>query len=46
MFDAVRDTPKLLSASISCRLQHQSLYAYLAELLDNHARSDALPQLA
>jgi len=37
---------RLLSASISCRLQHRSLFAYLAELLDNHARGDPLPQLA
>jgi transposase len=41
-----RRTERLLSASISCRLQHRSLYAYLAELLDNHARGDPLPQLA
>lgn len=37
---------RLLSASITCRLQHRSLFAYLAELLDNHARGDPLPRLA
>ena len=41
-----RRTERLLSASISCRLQQRSLFAYLAELLDNHARGDPLPQLA
>ena len=41
-----RRIERLLSASISCRLQHRSLYAYLAELLDTHARGDPLPQLA
>jgi transposase len=39
-------TERLLSASITCRLQHRSLFAYLAELLNNHARDDPLPQLA
>jgi hypothetical protein len=37
---------RLLSASISCRLQHRSLYAYLAELLAAHSRGDPLPRLA
>lgn len=37
---------RLLSASITCRLQHRSLYAYLAELLDNHTRGDSLPALS
>ena len=37
---------RLLSASISCRLQQRSLFAYLAELLDAHARGDPLPRLA
>jgi transposase len=41
-----RRIERLLSASISCRLQHRSLFAYLAELLDNHARGDPLPALA
>ena len=37
---------RLLSASITCRLQHRSLFAYLAELLAAHARGDPLPKLA
>jgi transposase len=41
-----RRIERLLSAPISCCLQHRSLFAYLAELLDNHARGDPLPQLA
>jgi hypothetical protein len=39
-------TQRLLSASITCRLQHRSLFGYLAELLAAHARGDPLPQLA
>ena len=39
-------TERLLSASISCRLQRRSLFAYLAELLTAHARGDPLPHLA
>jgi transposase len=41
-----RRTERLLSASISCRLQHRSLHDYLAELLAANARGDPLPQLA
>jgi transposase len=41
-----RRIERLLSASISCRLQHRSLFAYLAELLNAHARGDPLPRLA
>ena len=41
-----RRTERLLSASISCRLQHRSLYTYLAELVYAHARGDPLPRLA
>lgn len=36
---------RLLSASITCRLQHRSLYAYLSELLAAHARGDPAPSL-
>ena len=32
---------RLLSASITCRLQHRSLFAYLSELLAAHARLNA-----
>jgi transposase len=37
---------RLLSASITCRLQHRSLFAYLAELLAAHTRNKPLPTLA
>jgi transposase len=37
---------RLLSASITCRLQNRSLYAYLSELLAAHARGDPTPTLA
>ncbi len=36
---------RLLSASITCRLQHRSLHAYLVELLNAHARGDPVPLL-
>jgi transposase len=41
-----RRIERLLSASITCRLQHQSLFAYLTELLTTHARGDPAPLLA
>jgi transposase len=41
-----RRIERLLSASITCRLQHHSLYAYLSELLAAHARGDPTPSLA
>jgi transposase len=41
-----RRIERLLSASITCRLQHRSLYAYLAELLTAHSRGDPIPRLA
>ena len=41
-----RRIERLLSASITCRLQHRSLFAYLTELLATHARGDPLPSLA
>ncbi len=34
-----------LSASVTCRLQDRSLYAYLTDLLTAHARGDPLPTL-
>jgi len=40
-----RRTERLLSASITCRLQHRPLFAYLTELLAANARGDPLPQL-
>jgi transposase len=36
---------RLLSASITCRLQRRSLHAYLVELLSAHARGDPVPLL-
>jgi transposase len=41
-----RRIERLLSASITCRLQHRSLYAYLTDLLATHARGDPAPSLA
>jgi transposase len=41
-----RRIERLLSASITCRLQHHSLFAYLTELLATHARGEPLPSLA
>jgi Transposase IS66 family len=40
-----RRIERLLSASITCRLQHKSLFAYLTELLAAHARGEPLPSL-
>ena len=36
---------RALSASVTCRLQGRSLFAYLRELLTAHARGDPLPTL-
>jgi transposase len=36
---------RLLSTSITCRLQHRSLHAYLVDLLNAHARGHPAPQL-
>jgi transposase len=40
-----RRIERLLSASITCRLQRRSLFAYMTELLAAHARGDPLPPL-
>ena len=40
-----RFTERALSASVTCRLQKQSLYTYLTSLLTAHARGDPLPTL-
>jgi len=37
---------RALSASVTCRLQGRSLFAYLRELLSAHARGHPLPTLA
>jgi transposase len=41
-----RRIERLLSASLTCRLQRRSLFAYTTELLATHARGDPLPSLA
>jgi transposase len=38
-----RRIERLLSASITCRQQHKSLFAYLTELLTAHTRGDPAP---
>jgi transposase len=43
--DGERRIARLLSASITCRLQHRSLHAYLVDLLNAHARGDPVPLL-
>jgi len=43
--DGERRIARLLSASITCRLQGRSLHAYLVELLTAQARGDPLPLL-
>jgi len=44
--DGERFIERALSASVTCRLQHRSLFAYLRDLLNAHARGDPLPTLA
>ena len=41
-----RRIERLLSASVTCRLQRRSLFAYMTELLTVHARDDSVPLLA
>ena len=41
-----RTVERLLSASISCRLQQRSLFAYLTDVLAAKIRGDPIPQLA
>ena len=43
--DGERFTERSLSASVTCRLQHRSLLAYLRDLLTAHQTSGALPAL-
>ena len=40
-----RTTERALSASVTCRLQHRSLYDYLSQLFTAHQRGGALPAL-
>lgn len=44
--DGERFIERALSASVTCRLQGRSLFAYTAELLTAHARGDPPPTLA
>jgi len=44
--DGERFIERALSASVTCRLQGRSLFAYLAELFSAHVRGDPLPALA
>jgi transposase len=41
-----RTIERLLSASITCRLQKRSLFAYLADVLNANIRGDPIPALA
>jgi transposase len=41
-----RSIERLLSASITCRLRTQSLFAYLTEVITAHARGDPIPALS
>ena len=43
--DGEQRTARLLSVSITCRLQHRSLHAYLTNLLNANARGDPIPLL-
>jgi transposase len=43
--DGEKRIQRLLSASITCRLQHRSLFDYLSELLAAHPRGDPAPSL-
>jgi transposase len=43
--DGERFIERALSASVTCRLQKRSLFAYLTDLLTAHARGDPLPTL-
>ena len=40
-----RTIERLLSASVTCRLRKQSLFAYLTQALAAHARGDPVPAL-
>ena len=41
-----RATARLLSASVTCRLQRRSLFAYLSDVLEASIRGDPVPSLA
>lgn len=44
--DGERFVERTLSASVTCRLQRRSLFAYLVELLTVRSRGQPLPALA
>jgi hypothetical protein len=41
-----RTIERLLSASLTCRLQQRSLFAYLSDVLTASVRGDSIPALA
>ena len=41
-----RTIERLLSASVTCRLQRRSLFAYLSDVLEASVRGDPVPSLA
>lgn len=43
--DGERFIERALSASVTCRLQARSMFTYMRQLLDAHARGDPLPAL-
>jgi transposase len=43
--DGERFAERALSAAVTCRIQHRSLFNYLSELLAAHNRSDPFPAL-
>ena len=43
--DGEHTIERLLSASVTCRLQHRSLFAYLTDVLNAKARGDPIPSL-
>jgi hypothetical protein len=40
-----RFAERALSAAVTCRMQHRSLFTYLSELLTAHNRGDPFPAL-
>jgi len=44
--DGERFVERALSASVTCRLQHRSLFAYLSDLFVAHSQGQPLPALA
>ena len=44
--DGERFAERALSAAVTCRMQHRSLFTYLSELFAAHTRGDPFPALA